>query len=118
MRLAFAWICLFVQAQGAAGRGQKARLALVACGICAAFFPYQASAGRSVDAGGWTTFSPSHDTRIVYVSSSTGSDVNDGLSRNTPVKTIFRGVSLLRAGFPDWLLFKKGDTWTDESFGV
>ena len=64
---------------------------------------------------GWTEFTPSADTRIIYVSSSEGSDVNDGLSEEAPVQTLVAGYSLLRDGFPDWLLLKKGDTWDLES---
>src|SRR5262249_43838781 len=53
------------------------------------------------------------DTRILYVSSSTGNDFNNGLSPSTPVKTIAKGLALLRNGYPDWLLLKKGDSWTE-----
>ena len=59
----------------------------------------------------WTEFKPSHDTQIVYVSSSAGSDANSGLSELAPVKTISKGYSLLRNGYPDWLLLRRGDTW-------
>src|SRR5207253_3107090 len=68
-----------------------------------------------LDADGWTVIRPSTDTRIVYVSSSLGNDANDGLSQATPVKTLAKGGSLLRDGFPDWLLLKKGDTWIGEA---
>ncbi len=60
----------------------------------------------------WTTFTPSSDTRIVYLSNSTGNDSNDCLSPSTPCKTVAKGVGLLRDTFPDWLLFKRGDNWT------
>lgn len=60
---------------------------------------------------GWTQFTPSADTRIVYVSSSTGSDNNDGLSETSPKQTIAAGIELLRHEKPDWLLLKAGDTW-------
>ena len=66
---------------------------------------------------GWTVFTPSPDTRIVYVSSSTGNDSNNGLSQNAPVKTIKKGLSLVRHNYPDWLLLRKGDVWTNKSFG-
>lgn len=62
------------------------------------------------------TYRPATDTRIIHVSSSTGSDTNDG-AKSTPVKTIAKGLSLLRDGKPDWLLFKRGDTWVGETFG-
>jgi hypothetical protein len=61
---------------------------------------------------GWTVFEKSADTRIIYVSNSTGNDTNDGLTPNTAKKTIGAGMALMRTGFPDWLLLKRGDTWT------
>jgi len=64
-------------------------------------------------ASGWTAFVPSADTRIVYVSSSSGDDGNSGLSEGAPVRTIAAGKALLRDGFPDWLLLKKGDSWNE-----
>jgi hypothetical protein len=66
--------------------------------------------------GGWTIFTPSNDTRTIYVSSSQGNDSNNGLTTSTPKRTIAAGKSLLRTTFPDWLLLKCGDTW-DESLG-
>ena len=80
--------------------------------------------GVSVDSGflelgmnqGWTDFEPSVDTREVYVSSTAGSDTNDGLSRQTPKRTLAAGVALLRHGFPDWLLLQRGCVW-QESLG-
>src|SRR3954470_9244222 len=66
----------------------------------------------TVNDDGWTEIGPSDDTRRVYVSSSSGSDVNDGFSSATPVKTIQKGVSLLRDGMPDWLLLKRGDSFS------
>jgi len=77
----------------------------------------QAQTAPNLDANGWTIINPSADTRKVYVSNSAGNDNNNGLSESTPVKTLEKGKSLLRAGFPDWLLLKKGDTWTNEGFG-
>jgi len=71
----------------------------------------------SLDANGWTNLTPSPDTRTIYVSSSTGSDANNGLSSSTPLQTIAKAKSLMRDGMPDWLLLKRGDTW-HESLGV
>ena len=62
---------------------------------------------------GWTVFEPSSDSRIIFVSSSMGNDGNNGLSEHSPVQSISRAKSLLRDGFPDWVLFKRGDTWTE-----
>jgi hypothetical protein len=66
---------------------------------------------------GWTPLSPSPDSQIVYVSSSLGDDGNDGLSTATPKQSVRAGLALLRDGFPDWLLLRRGDAW-DESFGI
>ena len=69
-----------------------------------------------LDANGWTVFTPSADTNIIYVSDSTGNDSTGVLGDSThPYKTIAKGISLLRNGYPDWLLLKKGDTWTNQS---
>lgn len=63
------------------------------------------------DDAGFTEFKPSSDTRRIYVSTS-GSDSNDGLSEDSPVASISKGISLLRDGYPDWLLFKRGDVFS------
>jgi hypothetical protein len=67
---------------------------------------------------GWSTFDPSANTTIIYVSSSLGNDSWDGKCPDAPVsglcgpkKNIFSGVNVLRNGFPDWLLLRRGDTW-------
>jgi hypothetical protein len=65
----------------------------------------------SLDSAGFTKITPSSDTKTIYVSSSAGSDSNSGLSESSPVKSIAKGVSLLRSGSPDWMMLKKGDTW-------
>ncbi len=65
---------------------------------------------------GWTRFTPSLDTRTVYVSSSSGNDQFDGLSASTPKRTLAAAVSLLRQGFPDWLLLERAGVW-HESLG-
>ena len=61
-------------------------------------------------------FVPSGDSKVVYVSSSGGNDANSGLSETKAKKTLAAGVALLRNGFPDFLLLKRGDAW-DEAFG-
>src|SRR5437660_1311216 len=66
----------------------------------------------SLGSDGWTHFSPSSDTRIVYVSSSSGNDSSSGLSSNSPLKTLAKARSLIRDGKPDWLLLKSGDTFS------
>jgi hypothetical protein len=65
----------------------------------------------SMDSNGYTNITPSADTKTIFVSNSQGSDGNSGLSENSPVKSIGKGMSLLRSGSPDWLMLKKGDTF-------
>jgi hypothetical protein len=65
----------------------------------------------SHDAAGWTVVTPGASSRVVYVSSSQGSDNNSGLSQNAPVRSIARGEKLLRSGTGDQLLLKRGDVW-------
>jgi hypothetical protein len=61
----------------------------------------------------WTQFTPSPDTRLIFVSNSEGSDSNSGLTPATPVKSLARGYALLRDGHPDWMLLKRGDVWQE-----
>jgi hypothetical protein len=63
---------------------------------------------------GWTEFTPSPDTRMVYVSSSTGDDGNDGLDESSAKRTLAAGKALVRHGYPDWLLLRRGDTWQED----
>src|SRR4051812_24053122 len=51
-------------------------------------------------------------SRIVYVSSSSGSDSNSGLSSSSPVKSFAKAKSLIRDGKPDQMLLKAGDVFT------
>ena len=69
------------------------------------------------DEYGWTVLEPSADSRIVYVSSSEGDDNNDGLSESTPKETIAAGDALIRDGFPDHLLLKRGDVFENVTLG-
>jgi hypothetical protein len=71
-------------------------------------------------ANGYTAFTVSSDTRIIYLSTS-GVDTNDGLSQLTPKRSIVSASQLLRSGFPDWFLFKKGDAFDitgNDNFGI
>ncbi|QOV91092.1 right-handed parallel beta-helix repeat-containing protein [Humisphaera borealis] len=63
--------------------------------------------------GGYTVVTPASDTRIVYVSSSQGSDSNNGLSASSPVRSIGAAKALLRDGVGDQMLLKKGDIWNE-----
>ena len=68
----------------------------------------------TVGADGWTVLRTSEDSRVVYVSSSTGNDTNSGLTESTPVKTLTKAIALVRNEMPDWILLKKGDTFEPE----
>lgn len=63
----------------------------------------------------WTAFTPSADTVIVYVSTSTGDDAFSGLDIRHPKRSLAAAYPLLRSGFPDWMLLRRGDVWS-ESF--
>ncbi len=60
---------------------------------------------------GWTEFELHDDGKIIYVSSSEGSDDNDGLSVDEPVETPSVAMSLAAPG--DWIFFKRGDAFED-----
>jgi len=76
----------------------------------------EASAPRAQE-NGYTTFDLSPDSLVIYVSSSEGDDANDGLTPETAVATPKRGADLVRDGSPDFLLFKRGDTWRGMDIG-
>lgn len=99
-----------VVGENAAGPGR------VTAWLTAAVLAVVGVINQSVFASGWTEFLPSTDTRIIYVSSSQGSDSNSGLTPQDPVKSLGAGYSKLRDGYPDWLLLRRGDTW-NEGFG-
>lgn len=66
---------------------------------------------------GWTVFEPGPDSRLVYVSSSGGDDGRDGSSPEQAVRSLARGIELVRDGQHDFLLLKRGDVFRDEVFG-
>ena len=81
------------------------------------------------DPNGWTVVTPSADSRLIYVSSKSGNDstgafllgknIPSGQTAQTqippaPFKTIAKAKSLLRPGYPDWLLLKAGDIWSED----
>jgi len=69
---------------------------------------------NALDEQGWTLIPPLADDAIqIYVSSSEGSDENDGLSQDSPLASISAGYDLLRKGYPDRLLLKCGDQWDE-----
>jgi hypothetical protein len=82
---------------------------------------------------GWTLFVPSADSRIIYVSSSgndataqtylpgsaaVGPNVFQPVGPIQPYATLAAAKAQLRAGFPDYLLLRSGDTWTNQAFGT
>jgi hypothetical protein len=88
--------------------------------------------GFSIFLPGFTTFAPaapfgegsSFDgagSRLIFVSSSTGSDSNAG-THLAPFQTISHALTgnsggpFLRNGYADWLLLLQGDQWTDDTF--
>lgn len=68
------------------------------------------------DADGWTKIPVSPDTLEVYVSSSTGSNVNNGLSPATPLATIEAAIAKIKDHSADHILLKCGDAWPDVTF--
>ncbi len=85
---------------------------------------------------GWTTYDPSPNAAIMYLSSSTGNDSYDGLAgewngTSGPKKTLFQGMlshnnlcgkknnisCKYDCACEGWLLLKRGDVWKDEFFG-
>lgn len=60
------------------------------------------------DDSGFSVFEPSDDTITYYVSNN-GNDGNDGLSPETPLATPLAALDLVRDGYPDWVLFRRGD---------
>ncbi|MDX2248668.1 MAG: hypothetical protein SF052_17920 [Bacteroidia bacterium] len=81
---------------------------------------------------GFTQFTPSSDSRIIYVSSSSGNDATAqfyspsapsiGSNPFNPTgvidayQTLAAAKTHLRNGYPDWILLKRGDTFTNQSF--
>ena len=75
------------------------------------------SSGTRVQENGWTTFDISPESRVIYVSASSGDDVNNGLSPEHAVASLKRGAALVRDGHPDFLLLKRGDVWYKQGLG-
>lgn len=99
--------------------------------ILSLFLPLCASAAQlnlPKDAGGWTVFTPSADSTIVYVADDgndttcvgylpsnelIGSDPFNPVGAVQPCLTPAGAYSKTHANMPDWILFKRGDTFTD-----
>jgi hypothetical protein len=79
----------------------------------------------NVDVNGWTVITPSADSRLVYVDSVSGNDgtatyvLGNALGGQTPQNytpahpcaTITQAWTMVRNGYPDWILLKCGETW-------
>lgn len=63
---------------------------------------------------GFTIIKPSADSKLIYVSSSAGSDANTCLTEAAPCKTVAAGLDKMRSGYPDHLYLKRGDSWRGE----
>jgi hypothetical protein len=80
-------------------------------------------------ADGWTIFTPSPDSRIVYVSASAGED-DAGVAylssdpaigpdpfhpsgAITPFRSYGAARAVVRDGYPDWILFHRGEIYAD-----
>jgi len=75
------------------------------------------------DESGWSIITPSEDSRLIYVSFSSGDDetaefylprdLNDVKNPGPikPFKTIEAANVHARGGFPDWILLRQGDAW-------
>ncbi len=80
------------------------------------------------DADGWSLLTPSVDSRIIYVSSSEGDDANAVIyapddavigadvfhpeGRVMAYSSIAAAVAQMREGYPDYVLLKRGDSWS------
>ncbi len=80
------------------------------------------------DSDGWSILTPSADSRLIYVSSSSGDDTTaqvylpaaaeigsdpfDPAGTIMPFATLQAAQEQLRDGYPDYLLLKRGDSWT------
>ncbi|HTL30543.1 MAG TPA: right-handed parallel beta-helix repeat-containing protein, partial [Tepidisphaeraceae bacterium] len=62
------------------------------------------------DPNGFSQFDSSGKT-IVYVSSSSGSDSNDGLSQGLPVQSISKAKGMVNSGQADWMMLRRGDVF-------
>ena len=75
------------------------------------------------DENGWSIMTPSEDSRLIYVSSSSGDDETaefyapsdvasvDDPGSIKPFKTIEAANLNARDGYPDWILLRRGEVW-------
>ena len=84
-----------------------------------------------LDSSGWSIINPSSDSRLIYVSAAgndstaqTYSVAQVGTNPRSPsisvnaYSTLAAAYAQMRAGYPDWIIFRRGDTFTDSfTFG-
>lgn len=63
----------------------------------------------------FTAIKPSPDSKLIYVSSSEGSDTNTCLAPSAPCKSVGAALEKMRSGYPDHVYLKRGDAWRGES---
>jgi hypothetical protein len=68
------------------------------------------------DKNGFTNFPLGEGARIILISTSEGSNFNDGQFQ--PVWSLKKALSLMRPGYPDRILFKRGDVFTEANLDV
>jgi hypothetical protein len=68
-----------------------------------------------LDDDGWAVIEPGTQHQTIYVSNA-GDDSNDGLSPQSSLATIDAARAKLRQGSSDWLLLKRGDTFSGTRF--
>jgi hypothetical protein len=79
------------------------------------------------DANGWSILAPSADSRLIFVanggddataktytpaSAEVGADPYNPAGAILPYATLDAALAQARAGYPDYILLKRGDTWT------
>jgi hypothetical protein len=80
---------------------------------------------------GWHEFTPDSNTRIIYVDATSGGDgVGQAYDWDDPAvgadpfnpvsaqpyQSIAAGIAAARDGFPDWVLLKRGEAFTESGF--
>jgi hypothetical protein len=69
----------------------------------------------SQDANGWTVVTEPAGSKVIYVSSSTGNDSNNGLSPNSPVASLTVAQADAKTDGASEILLQSGDLFTESS---
>ncbi|MEM7682923.1 MAG: right-handed parallel beta-helix repeat-containing protein [Planctomycetota bacterium] len=70
------------------------------------------------DDSGWTDYRVHPEGRIIYVSSSKGSDNNSGYSPQSPLRTAPAAQQKVRVGKGDWILLERGGRYQLDNRGI